>query len=323
MRIGTIGSGGIVMQFIESARLVEGVEFEAVYSRDLERGNQFAQACKINKVYTSLDELFADEAIDCIYIASPNSLHYPQAKQALLSGKNVIVEKPFAGNEMRAQELIRIAKEKKLFLFEAICNIHMPNFNYVKENLKQLGTIRLVQCNYSQYSSKYDALVSGELPNVFNPKFSGGALADINIYNIHFILALFGAPRDVEYLANRHENGIDTSGILTLTYDDFIVEAVGAKDSFSKNFGQIQGEKGFMYIPNGVNGMDSVELHTKTDKIEYNSQDKPRLFYQVDAFKKMVDTQDLKQCHEWLEHSLNVVRVAEKARRRINLFFDY
>ena len=323
MRIGTIGSGIIVSEFIKAARLVEGVDFEAAYSRDLKRGKEFAKQNDIEKVYTSLEDLFNDPNINFVYIASPNSLHYSQAKQALLSGKNVILEKPFAGNEMRAQELIRIAKEQKLFLFEAICNVHLPNYRYIKENLSEIGNIKVVQCNYSQYSSRYQALLDGEEPNVFTTKFSGGALADINIYNIHFVVGLFGVPKTVEYLANKHSNGIDTSGIVTLGYDGFVVECVGAKDSFSQNFGQIQGDKGYIYIPDGVSGIQSVKIHTFNRQIEYNGQEKRRLYHEVEAFKTMFDQKDYESCHEWLNHSLEVVRVAEKARRKVNMFFDY
>lgn len=323
MRIGTIGSGVIVSEFIKAARLVEGVEFEAVYSRDLERGEEFSKQNQIAKVYTDLEQMFNDPQIDFIYIASPNSLHYSQAKQALLSGKNVIIEKPFSGNEMRAQELVRIAKEKKLFLFEAISNVHMPNFRYIKDNLHEIGKIKIVQCNYSQFSSRYPALMGGEEPNVFSTKFSGGALADINIYNIHFVVGLFGAPLTVDYHANKHANGIDTSGIIIMGYKDFLVECVGAKDSFSQNFGQIQGEKGYIYVPGSVSSIESVKTQTMNREIEYNGQEKHRLFYEVDAFKKMFDEKDYDQCHEWLAHSLEVVRVAEKARRKVNMFFDY
>ncbi len=323
MRIGTIGSGFIVKEFIDDARHVDGVSIEAVYSRDLERGQEFAQEVGVDKVYTDLPTMFQDPNIDFIYIASPNSLHYPQALLALECGKNVIVEKPFAGNEVRAQELIRLAQEKGLFIFEAICNIHMPNYAFIKDNLEEVGKLRVVQCNFSQYSSRYQALLDGETPNVFNPKFSGGALADINIYNVHFVVGLFGAPKNVDYIANRHANGIDTSGILTLTYDDFIVECVGAKDSMSLNFGQIQGEKGYIYVEGSVSRMSSVKLVTKDREIEYNGQDEPRMSYEVSAFKEIYDAKDYTRASELLAHSVEVVKVAEKARRRINLFFEY
>ena len=82
--------------------------------------------------------------------------------------------------------------------------------------MSSLGKIKLVQCNYSQYSSRYDKFLAGEIPNVFNPVFSGGALQDINIYNLHFVTGLFGKAKEVKYIANSAENGIDTSGIATI-----------------------------------------------------------------------------------------------------------
>lgn len=323
MRIATIGTGFIVEQFINDALTVEGVSFEAVYSRDLEKGKQFAEPFGIKKVYDDLDEMLQDEAIDFVYIASPNSLHYPQAMNAMEHGKHVIVEKPFAGNQVRAQELVRKAKEKNLFLFEAICNIHMPNFKFIEDNLDKLGQIKLVQCNFSQYSSRYDALLEGNVTNVFNPKFSGGALADINIYNLHFVIRLFGKPNKTHYIANQHENGIDTSGIVTLEYDDFKVVCSGAKDSASENFGQIQGVNGHIYVNNSVSTMDSVKLLTKDTDVEYNSHLEPRLHYEVARFKEIYNAQDYEACHELLEHSILVVEVAETARRKIGMFFDF
>lgn len=323
MRIATIGTGFIVEQFIEDALSLEGVSFEAVFSRNKGRGQEFAKPYNINKVYTDLDEMFQDPEIDFIYIASPNSLHYPQAMLAMEYGKHVIVEKPFAGNQVRAQEMVRKAKEKNVFLFEAICNIHMPNFKFVQDNLEKLGAIKVVQANFSQYSSRFDALMAGETPNVFNPKFSGGALADINIYNLHFVIRLFGKPNKTNYIANQHENGIDTSGVVTLTYDDFIVECVGSKDSNSLNFGQIQGTNGYLRIPSSVSTMDSVKLLTKDTDVEYNSHLEPRLSYEVARFKEIYEAQDFEACHELLEHSTLVVEVAEAARRRIDMFFDF
>lgn len=323
MRIATIGSGSIVDQFINDARSIEGISFEAVYSRDEQRGSEFAASHQIEKVYTDLDAMFMDDNIDFIYIASPNSLHYSQAMAAMEHGKHVIVEKPFAGNQVRAQEMVRKAKEKNVFLFEAICNIHMPNFKFVQDNIDKLGDLKVVQANFSQYSSRYDALMAGETPNVFNPKFSGGALADINIYNLHFAVRLFGKPNKTNYVANQHENGIDTSGVLTLEYDDFIAELVGAKDSASENFGQIQGTNGYLRIPNSVSTMDSVKLLTKDVDVEYNSHLEPRLSYEVARFKEIYEAQDFDACHELLEHSTLVVEIAEAARRRIDMFFDF
>lgn len=323
MQVGVIGTGSIASWFIQAARLVEDVEFVAVYSRAQATGDKFAHDNRIDKVYTDLEKMLKDNDVEAVYIASPNSLHFDHAKLALEHNKHVLIEKPFTGNFDRAKELVALAQSKSLFLFETICNIHMPHMDYIKNRIQELGQLRMIQCNYSQYSSRYDALLSGKTPNVFNPKMSGGALMDLNIYNLHFTMYLFGKPESIHYFANQHENGIDTSGILILDYGEFKATLTGAKDSASYNVGQIQGETGHITIPNGVNGLETVILTTDDTKKEVVEQDKPRLYYQVAVFKDMVDNNDFELRDFYLEHSLNVVEVATEALRQIGLEFEY
>lgn len=321
MKIGTIGSGVIVDGFIQAAVLVEGVEFIASYSRTLSKAQEFSNRYDMKYAYDSLEEMLKNSEIDTIYIASPNSLHYSQALLAIENNKNVIVEKPFTGTFKGAQELYDKALEKGVYIFEAICNIHMPHFEYIQSKLKTLGDIKIVQANYSQYSSRYDQLKEGIVTNVFNPEFSGGALADINIYNLHFAVKLFGEPQDIQYFANQHENGIDTSGILVLKYDDFVMELTGAKDSASYGFVLIQGDEGTISVPNGSNGLEKVIVTRKDEEIEYNIQDKPRLYYQVETFQRILEEENYDTMIENLKHSLLVVELAEKARKTISLEF--
>jgi scyllo-inositol 2-dehydrogenase (NADP+) len=192
MRVGVIGTGNIVEKFLSAINDIEGAHGEAVYSRREETGKLLANKLNIEKVYTDLDTMLEDEAIDFIYVASPNSLHYEHSLKALQRGKNVICEKPFTSTVEEVESLIKLAKEEKLMLFEAITTIYLPNYKLIKENIERLGQIRMVQCNLSQYSSKYNQLLASETPNIFNPKFSGGALQDINIYNLHFVMNMFG-----------------------------------------------------------------------------------------------------------------------------------
>ena len=95
MKIGTIGSGEIVCKFLDAVTKTDGVSCEAVYSRSQEKGEALATRYRVEKVYTHLEEMMSDEQVDCVYVASPNSLHYEQTKMALEHGKNVICEKPF------------------------------------------------------------------------------------------------------------------------------------------------------------------------------------------------------------------------------------
>lgn len=323
MKIGTIGTGSIVENFLSGIEQIEGVQCVAVYSRKAETGRRLAGNFNISKVYTDLDAMLNDKVIDFIYVASPNSLHYEQSLQALQRGKHVICEKPFTSTIGEVEELIKIAKENRLMLFEAITTIHLPNYRLIKENVFKLGRIRMVQCNYSQYSRKYNQLLAGETPNVFNPKFSGGALQDINIYNLHFVMNLFGVPEKIRYTANKHANGIDISGVLVLKYPGFICECVGCKDTQSMNLVQIQGEKGYLFVHQGANGCRQFSVHIGGEETIINQQENTNnLYYEMLAFTDIYNRRDFKRCYELLDYSLSVVKVVVAARKDAGIVFD-
>lgn len=322
MRFGTIGTGYIVRAFLDGVYKNEAC-LEAVYSRKEETGMAFAKAYGVTKVYTDIIDLYRDEDIDVIYVASPNSLHFSQSLEALKHGKHVVVEKPMTSTVEECEILINEAKKRGLFLFEAITNQHLPNYHWIQENLSKIGRIRFVQCNYSQYSSRYDALLAGQTPNVFNPKYSGGALYDINLYNIHFVTGLFGQPNQVHYHCNKHENGIDLSGVAILTYPDFIATCVGAKDSASMNHAQIQGEKGYIYVSQGANGCRSVELHIGKQVETFNEQaDDNLLYYENIDFKKIIETKDYEKRDFFLDESLVCMKVLCEARKSAEIKFE-
>ena len=219
MKLAVLGTGKIVQEFLPMIQQVENVELVALLStpRSLDKAKEMQVQYHIQEVYTDYETLLGNEIFDTVYIALPNHLHYQYTKAALLQGKNVICEKPFTLNAQQLQELIQIATEKRLILLEAITNQYLNNFLQIKKDLAQLGKIKIVECNYSQYSSRYDAFKEGKILPAFDPQKGGGALMDINIYNIHFIVGLFGKPEKVQYLANI-ERDIDTSGILVLDY---------------------------------------------------------------------------------------------------------
>lgn len=128
IRLGTIGSGAIVRSILDNVTVTEGICLAAVYSRSRDKGCALASAYGVSRVYTDLDDFLKDEEVNFVYIATPNLLHYEQAKKALLAGKNVILEKPFCTRVEQARELITLAKEKGLFLVDATPTAFLPNF---------------------------------------------------------------------------------------------------------------------------------------------------------------------------------------------------
>ncbi len=322
IRLGTIGSGMIVHSILDAVRVTEGITCGAVYSRTLEKGQELAEQYEASKVYANLEEMLADEDINFVYVASPNLLHYEQTKAALLAGKNVICEKPFCTRAKQARELVDLAKERRLFLVDAVPTAFLPNFEILKQKLSEIGKIKLVLSNYSQYSSRYDLLKKGEIPNVFNPKFGGGCLMDINFYNVYLNVALFGKPREFVYFPNRYKSLVDTSGVLVMQYDGFVSQSAGAKDTWGVNSVQVEGEEGYIYIKDGSNGLAKIQVVTKEKEEVFNCQENSnRWFYEVQNMTKMILEDDHAQNDRNLEVMMEVIEVLESARKEAGILF--
>ncbi len=318
MKIGTIGSGMIVDMFANAVSLCDKIEIDACYSRTMEKAIATKNKYHAKKAYDSLTDLFNDEELDIIYIASPNSLHYPYAKQALEAKKHAILEKPFASNSKEVKDLFRIAEERHVLIFEAITVLSMPNYMELKNHVKDLGNITLVQANYSQYSSKYNALMAGELPNVFNLEYSGGCLMDINIYNLHPTIDLFGKPEHAYYYPRKHANGIDLSGVIILTYKDFIAELSAAKDSKSRCFYMVQGDKNYIEAPKGINTAPELFYNGET----INLQDAPNhMYYELTNFTKAFESSDLEYYNKCKQHTIDVYEVVDELKASASIVF--
>ena len=325
INLGTIGSGVIVESILDQVVKTEDICLTAVYSRSGEKGSALAEKYGASRAFTDMKEFLRNPEVNCVYIASPNSLHYSQTKAALLAGKHVWCEKPFCTTVQEARELAALAEERNLMLVETVPTAFLPNLNVIRENLPRIGRLRLVQGNYSQYSSRYDALrEERDLPNVFNPAFGGGCLVDINFYNVYLNVALFGKPQKVQYYPNLHSGGVDTSGILLLQYENFISQATGAKDTWYDNAFSIQGEDGFIQIPGGSNGLRQVRVVTRNSDETLNAQPDPeRLSYEVRMLTDIFRTEDRKTLSRLMQTTISVMEVLEESRKSADIRYPW
>lgn len=323
MKLGIVGAGMIVKDFLSITPHLKDLELVAICGTEKDEAamNEFKSKYKIKNVLYNYDELLSGD-LDVIYIALPNNLHFEFAKKALAANKNVILEKPFTSTYKEALILSDLAKQKNLFIFEAITNQYLPNYKKIKELLPTLGDIKIVQCNYSQYSRRYNSFKEGNILPAFDPKFSGGALMDLNIYNIHYVVGLFGKPKNIEYYPNI-ERGIDTSGILLLDYGTFKCICTGAKDCKAPIANNIQGDKGCIYQDTPANSCKSFELlmndGTKS-LINENNYDH-RMVNEFIEFMDMIKNNNIEQCYQMLEHSLIVSEVQTVARNKSGVIF--
>ena len=157
MKLGILGTGKIVREFLPW--LAEHTPFTVQAICSTERSAELAQSLcgqyGVPQHTTNFLELL--QWVDVVYIAVPNLQHVRYARVALEAGKHVIVEKPLAPTAAQTEELVNLARHKKVFLFEAITTQYLENYAKIRELLPRIGTVKLVQCNFSQYSSRYDA----------------------------------------------------------------------------------------------------------------------------------------------------------------------
>ena len=321
IRLGTIGSGMIVHSVLDNAVKTEGVKLEAVYSRSQAKAEELAGHYGAKKTYMDMNALLGDDDINTVYIATPNLLHYPQAKAALSAGKHVICEKPIVTRYAHAEELRNAASTKRLLLVEAAPTMFLPNYRLLREKLPEIGRISLVMSNYSQYSSRYDAVLRGEKPSIFNPEFAGGCLMDINFYNILLNTALFGTPKHTKYYPNIYPGLADTSGVFVMQYDGFVSTNSGAKDTWGINHFTIEGEKGYIRVEE-PNGIKSVRVVTRSSDDTYNLQPCPdRWKYEVEGLARLMLSEDYSALNGMLSVSLETVKVMEAARLEAGIKF--
>ena len=317
MKLGIIGSGMIVKDFLSFANELLEIKLEAIAARNIENLQELQFKYNIKNIYTDIDLCLENKEVDTIYVAVPNNLHYSVAKKALEAGKNVICEKPFTLKYDETVELFEIAEAKGLILIEAITNQYQKNYLDIKDNIDNIGEIRLVECNFSQLSSRYEAFKNGILAPVFDKSKGGGVLGDLNIYNIHFVVGLFGKPNKVHYSPNI-VNDVDTSGILLLEYDNFKVVCIAAKDTFNNSYVNIQGDQGIIKVIGPTNEVPNYSIQTKDNLIEENKNiHSHRMFAEFKKFVEVINNKDFEFMNNQKEHTLNVMYIYEEAKKFI------
>ncbi|MDG3131732.1 Gfo/Idh/MocA family oxidoreductase [Streptococcus suis] len=243
---GVIGTSNISHRFIEAAHLSTYYQLRAVFSRKIETALTFSSHYENVAVFTDL-EAFLSSPMKVVYIASPNALHFKQAKAVLKAGKHAIIEKPMVSTPQELAELRNIAKEKGVFLFEAARNYQEKAFAVIRDFLAD-KTILGAYFSYAKYSSKMPELLAGKTPNIFSTEFSGGALMDLGVYTLYAAIGLFGSPIAARYTAQQLPSSIDLNGIGQLFYNDFHVTIHAGKNVTSNLPSEIYTSEGTLTL---------------------------------------------------------------------------
>lgn len=327
LNLGIIGTNWITNQFVDAAIATKEYQLVGVYSRSIEKAKAFGEPYHATVFETSLEAYATNSDIDVVYIASPNSMHYEQAVTLMRAGKHVIVEKPIFSNPREWIDAAKVAEENKVFLFEAARHVHEENFKIVKEEVKALEHLQGATFTYMKYSSRYDAVLKGEEPNIFSLDFSGGALADLGVYPLYAAIAWFGLPETSHYFCTKIATGVDGKGTIILRYKDFDVTILAGKIVNSFLPAEIYGL-------NKTLSMDSIESITTIEVIDCKTKlkesiakktsenpmmDEAKDFADVINFPEDVDKQ--KEYREWLTLSQQVNQVMTNLRKDAGIVF--
>lgn len=321
LSFGVIGTSPISHQFIDAAHESKQYRLQAIYSRTKEKAEDFAQNYQNTHLYTDW-YAFLQADINVIYIASPNSLHFQHAKEALLAGKHVVIEKPMVSTPNELCCLRKIAKEKQVFVFEAARNYHEKAFAIVRQFLAN-QTILGATFSYAKYSSKMAEFLAGGKPNVFSSDFSGGALMDLGIYTLYAAIGLLGKPQSARYSAHQLANSVDLNGSGQLIYENFLVTISTGKNITSNLASEI-------YTSQGTLTLNSCqEIHTaiftqhdgQIFQLEIPPIPKNNMLEEVEAFAHVIKDKHTSLANQWLDQAEIVHKTLYSMRQDAQIHF--
>ena len=255
---GIIGSGRIASIFAKALNSLDHTELVAISSRDLDRATEFANRFHIKNAYGSYEELVKDPEIDVIYIATPHTEHKANAALCITHGKAVLCEKPFTLNQQEAQYLISLAKEHKVFLMEAMWTKFLPTTKVVKNWIKDkiIGEVKYFNVSFG-YATEFDLN-----SRVYNPKVAGGALLDVGVYSIAYVIHMMDKlPDQVVSSAYLGKSNVDEMNVIAFRFNEGVLADLSS--AISANTGKdavIIGDKGKIIVPNFWTA-ESAELY--------------------------------------------------------------
>ena len=321
LKLGIIGTGAISHHFIEAAHTSQEFQLVAVYSRKLTTAQQFASSYTNVSLFDNLEDFFQSE-FDVVYIASPNSLHFTQAKAALSAGKHVILEKPAVIQPQEWQDLVETAQENQGFIFEAARNYHEDAFATIKDflaNKQILGA----DFNYAKYSSKMPNLLAGDTPNVFSDRFAGGALMDLGIYPIYAAVRLFGKPTHATYQAQKLDNSIDLNGDGILSYPDYQVHIKAGKNITSNLPCEIYTTDGTLTLNTIEHVQSAIFTDHQGNDVQLPIQQAPHtMTEEVVAFANMIKQPDQTLYQSWIDDATHVHNLLYTMRQNAGIRFE-
>lgn len=321
INFGILGAGDIAHAMASTITQMKGINMYAIASRNINKAKAYQEQYGMEKAYGSYEELALDTNVDVIYIATPHSLHYEQARMCLNYGKNVLCEKAFTVNEHQAKELIHLSKEKGLFLGEAMWTRFMPLTKKLVQLLdeKIIGEVTYMTANLNFPMMQKERLI--------NPQLAGGALLDVGIYPLTMASIIMGDDvEDIRATAVLTDEGVDKIGQYTILYKNGTIADLNAgMCSFGDGNAVIYGTTGHMVVE-GVNCLQRIKVFDSNGNVIKQLEKEKQITgyeYEVEACVKAIENGEIE--YQEMPHSqtLYMMKLMDEIREKMGVKYPF
>ncbi len=321
INIGIMGTGNIASIMAETIKRMKGVRLYAAASRQKIRAEVFIGKHGGKKAYGSYEELVKDSKVDLVYIATPHSEHFENAKLCLINGKPVLCEKAFTANAYQAEELFRIAQENGVFITEGMWTRYMPMLTTIREVVGSgvIGEPKTLTANLGYVIDKVERLQ--------DPALAGGALLDVGVYTLNFALMIFGNNIDkIHSCCTYTDTGVDQQNTITIQYMDGKCAVLNSSMvSLSDRKGIIYGTKGFAIVEN-INNFESIAVYDTSYKkvAEYKRPKQISGYeYEVEACIRAIRDHQIECVEMPHSESLRVMKMMDNLRKEWGIVYPF
>jgi predicted dehydrogenase len=284
-RWGIAGAGRISRTVAPDLASCQGVEISVVQSRDAGKADAFAQEFGISRSTGDFGELLADPLIDAVYIATPFATHHALAKQALLAGKHVLVEKPIAMNAAEAADLFAVASRMQVFLMEAMWMKFNPAFRRLHDELSA-GRIGEVRSMRASFGIPFPAeLGSSRWDHARSP----GSLLDQGIYPVTLAHTIFGPPVSIHAAGQVNEDGIDFAEHFTLEFEGGrFAQCASGMTEFCDPSASVSGRRGWISVPAPFWARTALDVHADSWDVMFREPQRVELGQEGNGYVPML-----------------------------------
>ncbi|KAJ8406566.1 hypothetical protein AAFF_G00301400 [Aldrovandia affinis] len=326
-RWGICGAGKISHDFTAAMKTLPpgNHQIVAVAARELQHAEEFAKKHGISKAYGSYEELAKDPGIDIVYLGVLHTQHLRAGLLFLEAKRNVLCEKPFAMNSGEVQQLITAARQSNVFLMEGIWSrcfpVHVEVCRLLSEDA--VGEVKMVKAYFGSPQL--------HLPRAVEKELGGGALLDIGVYCLQFVLMVFRGekPESVHATGVRLETGVDESMVVVLKFSRNRMALCGFSIAVAMpNDATICGTKGTIRVPSPmwcpthlvVNGKET-QYPLPEPTMPLNFTNSTGLRYEAEEVRQCL-LKGLKESSRMsLGDSSLLMEIMDEARRQVGVVF--